>query len=138
MASENLYQNTTCLFFSRWALEETGEKKRTKTSNLSKVRTKMFVCYCFVPPINVDHVMMMLKGIFLPCSCTRITHWCGMVTQQFTVYIVTVQACVGERLIPRTPDLQVYRSRVQSSPVALFPQPRNFTPPCLSSPRGIN
>ena len=54
----------TCLFFHRWALEETGEKKQTKTLNLSKVRTKMFVCYCFVPPINVDLVMM-LKGVFL-------------------------------------------------------------------------
>ena len=66
--------------FFRWAREETGEKKQTKTLNLSKVRTKMFVFIVLFPPINVDHVMM-LKGLFLSCSCTRITHWCGMVTQ---------------------------------------------------------
>ena len=31
-----------------------------------------------------------------------------------------------------------YTSRIQASPVALFPQTRNFTPLCLSSPRCIN
>ena len=108
----------TCLFFPRWAREETGEKKQTKTLNLSKVRTKMLVCYCFVPPINVDHVMM-LKEVFSPCSCTRITHWCGMVTQWFTVYIVTVEACVAEWLTPRTPDLEVRGSSVARRVVSL-------------------
>ena len=32
----------------------------------------------------------------------------------------------------------LYTSGIQASPVALFPQTRNFTPLCLSSPRSIN
>ena len=35
-------------------------------------------------------------------------------------------------------ELQSWRTRVQASPVELFPETRNFTPLCLSSPRFIN
>ena len=35
-----------------------------------------------------------------------------MVTQWFTVYIVTVEACVSEWLTPRTPDVEVRGSSV--------------------------
>ena len=42
-----------------------------------------------------------------------------MVTQWFTVYIVTVEACVSEWLTPRTPDLEVRGLNVARRVVSL-------------------
>ena len=49
--------------------------------------------------------------------------------------ILIVEACVAERLTPRTLDLEV---RVEALPVVLYPLKGNFTPLCLSSLRCIN
>ena len=49
--------------------------------------------------------------------------------------ILTVEACVAERVRPRTLDLEV---TVEALPVVLFPLKGNFTPLCLSSLRCIN
>ena len=49
--------------------------------------------------------------------------------------ILIVEACVAERVRPRTLDLEV---TVEALPVVLFPLKGNFTPLCLSSLRCIN
>ena len=50
-----------------WGEKANKDLKFVKGENLD-------VCMLFfVAPIYVDHVMM-LKEVFSPCSCTRITH----------------------------------------------------------------
>ena len=57
-----------------WGEKANKDLKFVKGENID-------VCMLFfVAPINVDHVIL-LKELFSPFSCARITHWCGMVTQ---------------------------------------------------------
>ena len=57
-----------------WGEKANKDLKFVKGENID-------VCMLFfVAPIKVDHVIL-LKELFSPCSCARITHWCGMVTQ---------------------------------------------------------
>ena len=58
-----------------------------------------------------------------------------VLTHPVTKTILIVEACVAERLLPRTLDLEV---RDEALPVVLFPRKGNFTPLCLSSLRCIN
>ena len=50
-------------------------------------------------------------------------------------FLPSMEACIIEWLIPQSPEVGV---QVQTLPVALFPQTRNFTPLCISLPKCIN